>query len=105
MFLNPQELVSQNEGAYFTNELCADISSRVDELVQRRVQTEHVTPEVAAAVTRQAIVRDQEDPGFFQAIGKVVKDALVPVVVKFVSDVAGMAAKAAAERVAACSVM
>ena len=105
MFLNPQELISQNEGAYFTNELCADINSRVDELVQRRVQRDHVTPEMAAIVTRQAIVKDQEDPGFFQAIGGVIKDALLPVVVKFVGNVAGMAAKAAAARLATCSVM
>ena len=105
MFLNPQKLVSQNEGAYFTNELCADISSRVDELVQRRVQREHVTPEMAATVTRQAIVRDQEDPDFFQAIGKLIKFALVSVVVKLVGNVAGMAAEAIGVRLAACSVM
>ena len=77
----------------------------MDELVQRRVQREHVTPEMAATVTRQAIVRDEEDPGFFQAIGRVIKDALVSVVGTFVSNVAGTAAKAAAARLTTCSVM
>ena len=77
----------------------------MDELVQRRVQREHVTPEMAATDTRQAIVRDQEDPGFFQAIGRVTKDALVSVVGTFVGNVAGMAAEAIGARLAACSVM
>ena len=77
----------------------------MDELVQRRVQREHVTPEMAATVTRQAIVRDREHPGFFQAIGRVTKNALVSAVGKFVGNVAGMAAKAAAARLTICSVM
>ena len=100
-----QELVSRNQGAFFTNKLCEEVNTRVDTLVQRRVQTEHVTPEMAAAVTRQAIVDDKEDPGFFQELGKIMKRALLPVVIGVMGTVGGMAVKAAVERLAGCSVM
>ena len=100
-----QELVSRNQGAFFTNKLCEEVNTRVDTLVQRRVQTEHVTPEMAAAVTRQAIVDDKEDPGFFQELGKIMKRALLPVVIGVMGTVGGMVVKAAAARLAGCSVM
>ncbi|KAK7100161.1 GTPase IMAP family member 4-like isoform X2 [Littorina saxatilis] len=100
-----QELVAQNGGAYFTNKLCADVTTRVDDLVQKRVQKEHVTPEIAATHTREAIVKEEEDSSFFKALGQIIKLAVVPVVGKFVGGAAKLVADAGLARISNCSVM
>ena len=98
--------MARNNNAYFTNPLCQRVNTDVETLVERRVQTHHMTHDEAADATRLAIVRDEEDPGFLRRLGQAVGEVLIPIASGFVGQVVGGVAKAAVPAILSrCSVM
>lgn len=99
-----KNLVAQNRNAYFTSQLCEEVSKQVETVVQHRMETSHgaLTHEVAVRETRQDIVAQRVEPSFMKKLLKTVGDAILPVIAYFVGAVAEKAANAALKK---CSVM
>ncbi|KAK7471885.1 hypothetical protein BaRGS_00035469 [Batillaria attramentaria] len=70
-----RDVANQNGGVYYTNNLCREIESGVESLVQRRMRTTNTSREQAELTIKQDIVEERVEPGFLNSVIGAVKGA------------------------------
>lgn len=91
-----QDVVRRNNGEYFTNEM---VNQHINVSNQR---AQHLSNIMAVRETRQAIVEEKEEPGFFNTLENTAKSYILPVLSTVLGVGASVSAGAVTKR---CSVM
>lgn len=72
-------MVRGNNGDHFTNEMIDEFNIRVQSIIARRQTAQHLSDNQAVRETRQAIVEETLDPGFFNTLKNIAKSYILPV--------------------------
>ncbi|XP_025083368.1 GTPase IMAP family member 8-like [Pomacea canaliculata] len=97
-----QDVVRRNNREYFTNEMVDEYNRKVQSIIARRQRAHRLSDNQAVTETRQAIVDEEEDPGFFNTLKNIAKTYILPVLIKVAEVGLAVAVGAVAKR---CSVM
>ncbi|XP_025111436.1 GTPase IMAP family member 4-like [Pomacea canaliculata] len=97
-----QDVVRRNNREYFTNEMVDEYNRKVQSIIARRQRDHGLSDNQAVTETRQAIVDEKEDPGFFDTLKNIAKTYILPVLIKVAEVGLAVAVGAVVKR---CSVM
>ncbi|XP_025083369.1 GTPase IMAP family member 4-like [Pomacea canaliculata] len=96
-----QDVVRRNNGEYFTNKMLAEYNKKVQSIIARRKRAQHLSDNEAVRETRQAIVEETEEPGFFSTLKDIAKNYILPIL----PTVLGVGISIAGALTNKCSVM
>ncbi|XP_025110383.1 GTPase IMAP family member 4-like isoform X2 [Pomacea canaliculata] len=75
-----EDVVESNKKRFFTNNIVAKYDKEMEKTISRHQAERNLSTEEAVKETRQFVVEEKEEPGFFQTLTNVTKDYILPVV-------------------------